>query len=442
MATKNKIMKALSNLKPLIVLYVLLNCMSCDEKPDLPDFKPIEGRYSARVATDWMNLATEMVKSRALPPPPTIRIFAYSSLTLYESQLPEMKDHQSMYTFFSGQQVAFNANGRYYGPAAANSAMAAILRKFNPAAANIRTIDSLESVYNAFFKNVTDADRLNESIDYGIRVADAIFEWSKSDGFSTPCPAWVLPVGPGLWEPTPPGFFPATGACQGNVRTFLKDITKLADPGPPPAFSLTPTSEYYKSADEILQYSKKLTRKDSLLASSWRDIPPVNYNTPSHMNKLLTIFLSSKTSFLNEVVVVYAKHNIAMFDAINSVFAAKFKYNQMRPITYIRREMSQSNFNTIIPTLQHPSYPSALAGVSSAGAGIWEKALGAEYAFTDQTQDKLYGSFAYNSIQDFILQISEQRISSGINFRFSVDAGKQIGKKIAEQVNQLPFKIK
>ncbi len=435
-------MKALSNLRPAIILVVLLNCISCNEKSDVPDLSPIAGRYSAKVATDWMNLATEMIKSRALPPPPTIRIFAYSSLVLYESQLPEMKDYQSMFTHFSGQQVVYNTNGQYYGPAAANSAMAAILRKFNPAAANIRTIDSLESVYNAFFKNVTDADRLNESIDYGKKVADAIFEWSKSDGFSTPCAAWVPPVGPGLWEPTPPGFFPATGACQGNIRTFLKDITKQADPGPPPAFSLTPESEYHKAADEVLQYSKKLTRKDSLLATSWRDIPPVNYNTPSHMNKLLTNFLSAKTSFLNEVVVAYAKHNIAMFDAINTVFAAKFKYNQMRPITYIRREMSQSNFNTVIPTLQHPSYPSAIAGVNSAGAGIWEKVLGPDYAFTDQTQEKLYGSFAYNSIQDFINQTAEQRISSGINFRFSVDAGKQIGKKIAEQVNQLPFKIK
>jgi hypothetical protein len=83
-----------------------------------------------------------------------------------------------------------------------------------------------------------------------------------------------------------------------------------------------------------------------------------------------------------------------------------------------------------------------MAGVSSAGAGIWEIVLGQGYAFTDQTQEKLYGSFAYNSIQDFINQTTEQRISSGINFRFSVDAGKQIGKKIAEQVNLLPFKIK
>ena len=416
-----------------------MNCISCDDKPDLPDFKPVEGRYSAKVATDWMDLATEMIKSRALPPPPTIRIFAYSSLALYESQLPEMKDYQSMFSFFSGQKVAFDSNGLYYGPATANTAMANILRKFNPAAANLKTIDSLESIYNAFFKNVTDTDRLNKSIDYGNRVADAIFEWSKSDGFSTPCPAWVPPVGPGLWEPTPPGFSPATGACQGNIRTFLKDITKLADPGPPPAFSSTTGSEYYKAADEVFQYSKKLTRKDSLLATSWRDIPPVNYNTPSHMNKLLTIFLSAKTSYLNEVVVVYAKHNIAMFDAINTVFAAKFKYNQMRPITYIRREINQSNYNTVIPTLQHPSYPSAIAGVNSAGAGIWEIVLGPGYAFTDQTQEKLYGAFAYSSIQDFINQTAEQRISSGINFRFSVDAGKQIGKKIAERSKLAPI---
>ena len=150
-------MKALSNLRPAVILAVFLNCISCDDKPDLPDFKPIEGRYSAKVATDWMNLATEMVKSRALPPPPTIRIFGYFSLALYESQLPEMKDYQSIFLL---QRTAdcINPNGRYLRTCTGKSAMAAILRKFNPAAANIKTIDSLESIYNAFFKNVTDAD--------------------------------------------------------------------------------------------------------------------------------------------------------------------------------------------------------------------------------------------------------------------------------------------
>jgi hypothetical protein len=165
-------------------------------------------------------------------------------------------------------------------------------------------------------------------------------------------------------------------------------------------------------------------------------------NSVTRMNALLNNFLASRTIFLNEISVIYAKHNIAMFDVINTVFAAKFKYNLLRPITYIRRELAQPTYNTVIPTLQHPSYPSVASGVTMAAGTIWETLLGTSYAFKDETLSNLYGSFEFSSIQDFIQQAGEQRVSSGVNFRFAVEAGQRIGKKIAEEVNKLPFKVR
>jgi hypothetical protein len=104
--------------------------------------------------------------------------------------------------------------------------------------------------------------------------------------------------------------------------------------------------------------------------------------------------------------------------------------------------MGQSTYNTVIPTLQHPAYPSANAATSAASALIWESLLGPQFGFTDQTLSALYGSFEYKNIQDFVQQTGEQRVSSGINFRFSVEAGQRLGKKVAEEVNKLPFKVK
>jgi hypothetical protein len=389
-----------------------------------------------------MDLSTSMVRAAALPPTPSIRIYAYTSLGLYESQLPEMKDYQSMFNYFSGQTVAFDNKKKYYGPATANKVMAAMLRKFLTADQYKKSIDSLEQAYTRFFENVADKERIASSVEYGQRLADAIFEWGSKDGALTPCPAWVEPVGPGLWQRTPPGFAAAAGACQGNVRCFIKDATKIFDPGTPLAYSTDTSSAFYKAAMENYAYSKRLTRKDSMLAQSWRDIPPVNMNGVTRLNKLLTGFLSSQTIFLDQASLSFLKQNIAMFDAINATFAAKFKYNLLRPITYIRNDMGQSNYNTVIPTLLHPAYPSVNGSTSAASALIWESLLGPQFGFTDQTLSALYGSFEYKNIQDFVQQTGEQRVSSGINFRFSVDAGQRLGKKIAEEVNKLPFKVK
>jgi hypothetical protein len=428
---------------------------SCKEDPidesGNYDFKSIPGRYSPKVALDWMELTTDMVRNMRFNPTASARVFAYTSLTLYESQLPELKDAQSMYTYFSGNAIAFDAKAKYYGPATANAAVAQLLRKFFPDAANTKTIDSLESVYTGFLKNVSDNDKLTSSVNYGKQVADAIFEWSKTDGVLTPCGPWTPPVGPGLWEPTPPGFAPAVLPCLGtNARTFNKDIKTLAQAGPPPAYSTDPASEYYKYADEVNKYKSNLTSADSLFINSWLDFQPKNYNTVSRMNKLQTDILKTQTVFLADAAVRYAKLNIAMYDAIMTTAAGKYKYTIQRPITYIRNIMGQTSWNSYIPlaplppipTLPFPSYPSYLGAAIGAGTAILESYEGTAYPVTDATQDKLYGSFKFNSIKDFADKSLEQRVKSGQNFRFSTEAGRTSGKKIADVVNKLPFQDK
>jgi hypothetical protein len=433
-----------------IFIAIIFNACKTDD-PIAPDFKSIPGRYSPKVAFDWMDVTTEMVRNMKLVPVASARVFSYTSLALYESQLPDLKDAQSMFTYFSGTSITLDKKEKFYGPATANAAFAQILRKFFPDAANIKTIDSLESVYNSFIKNVTENDKITTSVNYGKQIADAIFEWAKTDGVLTPCGPWTPPVGPGLWEPTPPGFASAVLPCLGtNARTFNKDIKILAQAGPPPAYSTDPGSEYYKNADEVNKYKSNLSSADSLFINSWLDFQPRNYNTVSRMNKLQTDILKSQTVFLADAAVRYAKLNIAMYDAIMTTAAGKFKYTIQRPITYIRNVMGQTTWNSYIPlsplppipTLPFPSYPSYLGAAIGAGTAILESYQGTAYPVVDATQDKLYGSFKFTSLKDFADKTLEQRVKSGQNFRFATEAGRVSGKKIADVVNKLPFQDK
>jgi hypothetical protein len=396
-------------------------------------------QYSNAVAVDWMDLATEMARSQALIPVNTIRLMTYSSLALYESQLPEMPLNQSMLGYLAGKSVDFSKTSAYYGPASANAAMAAILRKFSPSAANLKTIDSLDAAYSGFLQRVTDSAKYNTSVQYGKAVAEAVFAWSASDGATAACAAWTPPTGPGMWEPVPPANIPGISSCLGSSRTFLKDIAKTADPGPAPAFSTDTASAWYKSANEVYQYAGKLSTRDSLLVNSWLDAAPRNYNTVSHMNKLHTAILRVHSIYLAEAALSYAKLNMAMYDAVITAFALKYKYTLQRPITYVRNNMGKNSWNTYYPTLPFPSYPSVLSTVVSAGATVWASMYGPGYAIEDGTQEKQYGVIKYKSIQDFVDQAANQRVTSGLNFRFATDAGKKVGAKIGELTGQLPF---
>ncbi|MGL6269652.1 MAG: hypothetical protein ACRC2O_17085 [Chitinophagaceae bacterium] len=426
---------------------------SCKDKDQIDnnDFNSTPARYSPKVAFDWMDITTEMVRNMKFVPVASARVFAYTSLSLYESQVPELKDAQSMFTYFSGITIPIDKKEKFYGPATANAAIAQILRKFFTDVANTKTIDSLETVYNDFLKTLSDEDKLKSSVNYGKQVADAIFEWSKTDGVLSPCGPWTPTAGAGLWEPTPPGFASAVLPCLGtNARTFNKDIKIFAQAGPPPAYSTDPGSEYYENADEVNKYKTNLTKADSVFINSWLDFQPRNYNTVSRMNKLQTDILKTQAVFLADAAVRYSKLNVAMFDAIMTTAAGKFKYTIQRPITYIRNVLGQTSWNSYIPlsplppipTLPFPSYPSYLGAAVGAGAAILESYQGNAYPVTDATQDNLYGSFKFNSIKDFADKTLEQRIKSGQNFRFSTEAGRLSGKKIAEVVNKLPYQDK
>ena len=72
----------------------------------------------------------------------------------------------------------------YYWPESLNAAMAFLTRQFfeTTSAANMVTIDSLEAAYKAKFQNEAPPDKIKNAEDYGVQVANSIFEWSKTDG--------------------------------------------------------------------------------------------------------------------------------------------------------------------------------------------------------------------------------------------------------------------
>ena len=276
--------------------------------------------------------------------------------------------------------------------------MASITRQFfeSTTEANLFAIDSLENAYKTRFSSEADAGKITDAEAYGQKVASAIFEWSKTDGADQAYkhvtdPAYILPVGPGLWIPTPPAFGPPILPYWGSNRPFISNSPGLSQPAAPNAYSQDPSSPFYQMVNELYTISLSLTHEDSIIARFWGD-QPGNLNVPAHATNILTQLIVLTKKDLFEAAAAYALHGIALNDASISVMKTKYAHNLVRPISYIRNIMLKPTWNTVIPTPPHPEYSAAHAVVSAASATVLGNIFGTNYQFTDHTYDALYGA--------------------------------------------------
>lgn len=404
-------------------------------------------KYNADVANEWFNLLAANSRITRRPPAPSVRLYAFSAIALYESVVAGMPSYQSIYKILTNDTIGIDHKKNYYWPAAANAALARISEKIiknYSASPDLSAFQQLEAKLNMSFQGKATAEQLLLSIELGKHVADKVYAWSTTDGTLNDngtlavCPAYV-PLGtPGSWLPTPTGFFPAAGACQGSIRTFVPNIVNTTMPPPPPNYSTDPSSEFFSMANEVYKISLTLTDDDKKFVQSWRDFTP-NFNAPSHTLKLASLILANENINLEDAAVLYAKLNIAASDAVASVFKAKFNYSLLRPITYIRNVMGHSTWNSVTPTPQHPAYVSTTA-VTTATINILENYLGTNYAVIDSTQQDWIGTWSYPSLNAFAQRAAEAKILSGHNFRPSVNAAITQGLDIASKVQLLAFK--
>lgn len=109
---------------------------------------------------------------------------------------------------------------------------------------------------------------------------------------------------------------------------------------------------------------------------------------------------------------VYAALNVAGHDATIATFEAKYHYLAIRPFQY------DPEFQTVIPTPNHPSYPSAHSVISMAILAT----LGEFFP-----EDATY-------LTGMSEQGGEARLWAGVHYRHDVVVGEEMGRQIADKV--------
>jgi hypothetical protein len=411
----------------------------------LTDHAEPNNTYSADVANAWMQMQIRL--TRATTGYNSIvsnRSFGYAGITMYESVLPAIPGAVSLLSQIGGQsQIPGKGSGEYYWPASLNAAMADLTRKFfeSTSPANLSAIDSLEAVYKSRFGTESTSDKISNAEDFGRQVSTSIFNWSKTDGGDQAYknvvdPNYIPPVGPGLWIQTPPAFAKPIMPHWGSNRSFLAKSAELTQPGAPIAYSEDPKSPFYAMVSELYTISLSLTHEDSTIVKFWGD-QPGNQNVPAHATNILAQLVSKNNLYLYQAAAAYAMHGIAMSDAAISTMQTKYKYNLIRPVSYIRSVMAHPNWNTVIPTPPFGEYSAAHAVVSAASATVLESFFGKTYKFSDLTYDKSYGTRSFDSFDAYAKEAGRSRLLGGLHYSPSIAIGLVQGRQVGEMAVKL-----
>jgi hypothetical protein len=448
--------KSLKILSPGTMLFILSTVTFVIAGCKTSDSPQMVNEYPADVAIAWIKMQQKLfVGTPGLLPHVTGRAYAYTGLTLYESLAPGMPGHQSIAGQLNGELLlpAFEQGQEYHWPASANSAAAFILKNLLPHTNPklLGMVDSLEAVFYEKFQFEADAQVLQRSADFGRQIANAIFDWSKTDGghkaydnlFSD---SYITPKGEGKWVPT--GEYPFSQPVYpywGNNRTFIPGLADAVQPPPPPPYSEHPGSEFYNAVNEIYTMSQNLSREDSMTAKFWgyellREGELAEFEDASHAANIATQVIAKQKLSLEGAAILYCKHGIAGNDAGIACVKTKFQYNVVRPITYIRTVLGHGDWHPLIHTPPFPEYTSAHAAISMAYASVLEDTFGANFTITDHSFEDSYGPRSFNSFEAYAKEAAMSRLQAGIHYRFSMDEGLKQGKKVADLVNQLKYK--
>lgn len=408
---------------------------------------PLVGSFDAEVPTAWFDLSLILVRDTAgYSPPVASRSFGYAGVTLYEALVPGMPDHRSLVGQLSGLSALPQAgkNRAYHWPTVANSALAEILRSLFPTASatNLAAIDDLEEEFADECSPTLPRGVFNRSVNRGRAVADAVFDWSTSDGghegYLNNFPPYDRPVGPGLWVPTPPGFLPGLQRFWGSNRTFALASGADCPPGDPTPYSEDPASQFFAEAIEVYDTVNNLTPEQETIALYWSDDPVTTFTPPGHSVSMLTQVLRNLGSGLDVAAEAYAKVGMAAADAFISCWHVKYVYNLLRPVTCIQN-LTDPAWLPLRITPPFPEYTSGHSTQSGAWAQVMTDLFGL-MAFTDHSHDAR--GFAPRSFDSFLEAAEEAAVSrlyGGIHFRPANERGVTQGRCVGQAVSALQF---
>jgi hypothetical protein len=280
----------------------------------------------------------------------------------------------------------------------------------------------------------------------GRKAAHEILAWRAGDGSSLPSPSYVLPLLPGLWQPTPPLFQPAPFVHFGDVEPFgLLTATQYL-PKPPPTLT---SDEYAADFDEVRRLGSagttERTADQTLLA---RLFAPSGY-APQHWvvwNNVARDAAASRRLSLVDTARLFALMNASIHDGLQTSHTSKYVYGLWRPVTAIRRAdedlnpatTTDSAWTPLITTPPYPSHSSNQTCVGTSAARALRRAFGTDAMQFQVTWRGTSGNAdvtrSYAGFWQLADEQARSRIYAGIHFTFELTTSQVSCIQVADYV--------
>ena len=429
----------------LLCLFLLASC-SNKQTPSLSD---------QDVALQWAKMSLFITQyTPANSPTFASRGFGYIGLTMYESIVNGYESHNSIAGQLNGLDnlPKPQIDKSYDWVLSLNAAQASILKNvyLQTSDENKIKIDSLESViYNQFAAKLNDEETAERSIAYGKSIAEAIFEWSKSDGghrgylYNFDKNA-LHPERPGSWKP--PLFAQSFSHLPlhphwGGNRTFLKENKDLPTPEIIP-YDTVPGSPYYNEFLQVYEKDKVLTQQEKEAAIWWGDDPDVTFTPPGHSYYIATLAIEKEMPSLIKCAETYAKVGLSVADAFINCWKWKYYFFSERPNTFIPKYIDQE-WESFWPDPPFPCFPSGHAIQAAAAAVALQDIYGDKFNFVDKAHegrerdDVRDTDFVIRSFDSFwgaAQETADSRFWGGIHTPQDNIVGLEEGSKIARNV--------
>ena len=401
------------------------------------------------VLAKWYQLGLELVwHTPTYSPPVASRSFAYLGVTAFEAVASGSSHLQTLAGQLHGlAPVPQREAGKTYDEAVVmQAAMAFSVQNFfeNTGPTGHHAMAALETKLKADVSAEVPVDVLARSEAYGLAVAKHILAWSQDDGGAVienlgfP-PDYELTKGPSHWVPT------SLIALQqkpllpywGKNRTFIMpEGTSCALP-PPPEYSEDKASEFYKQALEVYEAKQNMTPERRDIARFWADDAMLSMTPPGHWISIAQQILARDDVGLEESVDVLARLGVSLADAFIGCWQAKYQYDLIRPISYIKRVIDPK-WEPLLNTPPFPEYPSGHSTQSGAAASVLTDLFGEKFAFKDETGN--HAGLKPRSFPSFWEAADDAGISrlyGGIHFRSAIELGLKQGRCIGAYTNAL-----
>jgi hypothetical protein len=401
------------------------------------------------VLQNWYDLGLELVwHTPTYSPPVASRSFAYLGVTAFEAVASGSDKLQTLAGQLHGLQPVpqREASKTYDEAVVVQSAMAFAMKNFfeNTGPTGQHAMVKLEAKLREKVSAGVPAAARARSEAYGRAVAEHILAWSHDDGGAAietlgfPQDYQLTP-GPAHWVPT------SSIALQqkpllpywGKNRTFaMPEGTSCALP-PPPEYSEDKTSQFYKEALEVYEAKQNLTPERRAIARFWADDAMLSMTPPGHWISIALQIFKRDNVELDKSVDVLARLGVAEADAFIGCWQAKYQYDLVRPVSYIRHVIDPK-WEPLLNTPPFPEYPSGHSTQSGASATVLTDLFGENFVFKDET-GKPAGLTprSFTSFSEAADDAGISRLYGGIHFRAAIERGLAQGRCIGAFTNAL-----